>query len=511
MKIGLVSPYPDIISFGLRTLSTCLKNEKHNVKIIFLPSDFWVRYEDRVLEDAVELLKDVDLIGISLMTNYFENSVQITQRLKRDLKIPVVWGGVHPTLRPEECLNHADIVFVGEAEETIVEFVRRMEDGKDYRNVKGICLKEKGEIIFNGMRPLVQDLDSIPFQDYDSDAHYVINKNGAFRMSEGLLKKYCRGNYVTLPTRGCPFGCSYCCNNIYNKMYAGQKMMRQRSIGNIIKELTHVKNNLPGIECIYFDDDAFFLYSTEQFKEFCSEYKKNINLPLIVTGATPSTLTREKLSLLVDAGLSFIRMGIQTGSERIRKLYKRNHSNRQIEDSARIINEFKDKINLPQYDIILDNPWETNEDIVETLMFLTKLPAPYRINSYSLTLYPKTELYEKAKEEGIIENDLKDIYRKHYKARKVTYLNRLFFLLNASIGKMSTRTMSLLTDKRLRRLKLNWLLYWFLVLRYMNSLRYMNFLRLLSEALKDIKKGDFFRIARWFRRRNPFAGRGYLR
>jgi anaerobic magnesium-protoporphyrin IX monomethyl ester cyclase len=502
MNIGLVSPYADIFSFGIRTLSACLKNENHNVKIIFMPSDFWVKYEDRVLEDAVELLKDVDLIGVSLMTNYFENSVQITHRLKRDLEIPVVWGGVHPTLRPEECLNYADIVCVGEAEETICELARKMGDGKDYRNVEGICLKENGKIVPYGIRPLIKDLDSVPFQDYDSENHYVINENGTFKMSEGLLKKYSRGNYITLATRGCPFGCSYCCNNFYNRMYAGQKIVRKRSIGNVIKELKHVKNDLPDIQCIYFDDDAFFLYSTEQFKEFCGEYKKNIKLPLVVTGVTPSTLTREKLSLLVDAGLSFIRMGIQTGSARMRKLYKRNHSSQQIEDSARIMNEFKDRIGAPQYDIILDNPWETDEDIVETLMFLTKLPTPYRIKIYSLTFYPKTELYEKAKREGMIEDDLRDVYRKYYNGPKPTYLNKLFFLLNGSMGKISTRTMYLLTNRRLRRLRLSGLLYRVLVLRYMYPLR------LLSEASKDIKRGDYFRMARWFRKLNPFAGRG---
>ena len=505
MKIGLISPYPDLVSFGVRILSACLKEDGHNVKIIFLPNDFWVKYSDSVLENTVCLLKDVDLIGISLMTNFFDNCIQVTQKLKKYLKAPIVWGGVHPTLCPEECLNYADIVCVGEAEETIVELARRMEEGKDYRDVPGTCLKDKEKIIFNKIRPLIQDLDSIPFQDYDPDTHYVISNRGIGRMSESLLKKYCRGNYVTLPTRGCPFGCSYCCNNVYNNMYVNQKIVRQRSINNILQELIQVKNNLGGLECVYFDDDAFFLYSTEQFKEFCSEYKKNIKLPLMVTGVTPATLTREKLSLLVDAGLSFIRMGVQSGSERIKKLYKRNYSNRQVEDSARIINEFKDKIGSPQYDIILDNPWETDEEIIETLMFLTKLPAPYRIGIYSLTLYPKTELYEKAKREGMIGDDLKDIYRKYYNGPKATYLNKLIFLLNASMGRLPARAIVLLTDKNLRKLKLNWLLYWGLVLRYASPFR------LLTEGIKDIRKNDFFRMKRWFSKLNPFTIRGYLR
>ena len=95
-----------------------------------------------------------------------------------------------------------------------------------------------------------------------------------------------------------------------------------------------------------------------------------------ITGATPTTLTREKLSLLVDAGLIEIKMGIQSGSENMKRMYNRHHSNAQVEKAARIINEFKDKIRVPAYDIILDNPWEVNSDLIETLMFLAKLPVP---------------------------------------------------------------------------------------------------------------------------------------
>jgi radical SAM superfamily enzyme YgiQ (UPF0313 family) len=213
------------------------------------------------------------------------------------------------------------------------------------------------------------------------------------------------------------------------------------------------------LQRIYFDDDAFFLYKLEEIIDFSKRYRETIQLPFVITGATPSTLTKEKLSPLVDAGLTFIRMGIETGSERTKSLYKRNYSNEQVLSASRVLNEFRDKIGPPQYDIILDNPWETDEDLVNTLMFLTGLPAPYKIRPFSLTLYPATELYEKAKKDGIITDDIEDVYRKDYLWCRHSYLNKLFFLLMESEGRLSKRVMRLLTNKTIQRLRLNWLLY----------------------------------------------------
>jgi radical SAM superfamily enzyme YgiQ (UPF0313 family) len=494
MNIGLISPYPTIYSFGIRVISACLKKEGHNVKTIFLAREFWNRYENRTLEKIVELFKDADLIGISVMTNFFDNCVQITQKLKKDLDIPIVWGGVHPTLRPEECLNYADIVCIGEAEETMAELARRIESGKDYRDIEGIYLKDKGEIVRNKIRALIQNLDSMPFQDYDYKTHYILRNKDVVKMTENLLEENTRKNYFTLATRGCPFGCSYCNNNVFNKIYAGQKIIRQRSVKNVIQELEEVKNKLPCMERIYFDDDAFMLYSLEEIKSFCSKYKELIKLPFCVTGITPITLNREKLSLLVDAGLSFIRMGIETGSERISKLYKRNYSNQRVINSAKIINEFKDKIGPPQYDIILDNPWEAEDDIIATLMLLTKLPRPYQLCLYSLTFYPQTELYEKAKKDGIITDDLTDVYRKFYHSYKNSYLNKLFHLLDMSRGNISTKMMALLTNKTLRKLNVGWLLYWILLLISLKNNT------LLLTGWESIKKGDISKIFRWLQK-----------
>jgi hypothetical protein len=94
MKVTLISPYPDITSFGLRTISAYLKENGHTTQIIFLPDPYGDdlvygkdRYDDRVLDEAVSLCEKSDLIGISLMTNFFDGAVQITRKIKDRLGI----------------------------------------------------------------------------------------------------------------------------------------------------------------------------------------------------------------------------------------------------------------------------------------------------------------------------------------------------------------------------------------------------------------------------------------
>ena len=290
----------------------------------------------------------------------------------------------------------------------------------------------KEKIIVNGTRPLpgskkatiIKSLDQIPFQDYDYRNHFVLKGENIIKMDQKIMEQ-CAETYQTLPTRGCPFACTFCVNNTLLEMYPHQNPIRKRSVDNIIMELQEVKSKLPFINIILFNDDAFFLMSVDDIKELSKRYKEEIGLPLWITGATPSTLTKEKLSLLVDAGLIEIRMGMQTAAASSKKLYKRPHSNRQVENTVKMVNGYRDKIKAC-YDIILDSPWDTNEDLIETLMFLSKLPTPFQLTLFSLVFFPETEIYRKAKKEGLIEDDLNDIYRKHYQAPKKTFLNEVF-------------------------------------------------------------------------------------
>ena len=465
MKISLISVFPGIHDFGLRIISARLKQAGYDVNIFFLMKEFHKKYSEAAMNNLVKLTKGSDLAGISLMTNWFDNAIQITQKLKNNYDFPIVWGGIHPTIRPEECLDYADMVCIGEGEETIVELADKIQNKQYYHDVKGMGFNDdKGKKIVNGSRELpgtkkaaiIKSLDQVPFQDIDYRNHFVLKGENIVRMDAQIMEQ-CTDMYTTLPTRGCPFGCTFCVNNFFLAEHPHQKPIRKRSVDNIIMELQEVKSKLPFIEIILFDDDAFFLMSVDEIKEFSKRYKEQIGLPLWITGATPSTLTREKLSPLVDAGLIEMRMGMQSVAESAKKLYGRPHSNHQVADAIKMVNEYRDKLKAC-YDIILDNPWETDEDLIETLMFLSKLPTPFQLSIYSLIYYPGTDLYRKAKKEGIIKDDLKDIYRKHLQGCTNTHLNKLFFLLNdyAMIGiGISPIIMFILTHKVTKKLYLH--------------------------------------------------------
>ena len=175
-------------------------------------------------------------------------------------------------------------------------------------------------------------------------------------------------------------------------------------------------------------------------------------MPLIITGATPSTLSKTKLLVLVEAGLIEMRMGIQTLAETSKKLYKRPHSNNAIMEAVKTINKHKDKVKV-RYDFILESPWDTEDNTIETLRFLAQMPSPYNLNLFSLVFFPGTDLYTRAKKDGLIKNDIEDIYRKHYgdESLKRSYLTNLFYLLHdyGSVGaSLPVPLMYFLTNKK---------------------------------------------------------------
>jgi radical SAM superfamily enzyme YgiQ (UPF0313 family) len=445
MKITLISPYPDITAFGIRTISSFLKKHGHNTRLIFLPDPHGddliygvERYEKDILDELIALCIGSDLIGISLMTNFFEGAVQITRKIKSSTDIPVIWGGIHPTIRPEESLEYADMVCVGDGEDAMLELVSRMEKGDDYLNIANLWVKSNGKIIKNSLRPLARDLDIYPFPDYSMDDHHAIF-DGHIRpvtsnLTRLLLEKGTTSTYVkkivyqTMTGRGCPHKCTYCINDTIKDLYKGQGYLRWRSTDHVMGELLWAKVNMPYIRYILLSDDAFFARSLENLKEFCMKYKERIGLPFTCL-ASPLTLTDEKMKLLVDAGLVYIQMGIESGSKRIQELFNRkNMSNERMMAAIRIINKYKEKMLPPNYDFILDVPYETDEDKIESLRFISEIPKPFHLQPFSLVLYPGTKLYEMAKADKFIVDEQRQIYAKSYTMREPNYFNLLITL-----------------------------------------------------------------------------------
>ena len=265
MKITFVTPTPpDVAAFGVRALSAFLKQHNKDVRVIFLPGGVekfkyktgpQYHYDKTMLEQVVELCRGSDLIGISFMSNYLDRAMQLSRAIKGALDTTLILGGIHPTVMPVPCLEFADMVCIGEGEEALLELIERMEEGKDYSNIDNLCLKSHNKIIQNPLRPLIQNLDTLPYYDFGPENHFIYDniKKSIEPVSKDLLKRsfplephvegsfndsYLRTiSYKTMTTRGCPHHCTFCAENTLAKMYSGQRYLRKRSIPHIIKEL----------------------------------------------------------------------------------------------------------------------------------------------------------------------------------------------------------------------------------------------------------------------------------
>lgn len=502
MQTTLISPYGNITSHGLRCISSYLKSHGYEVQMIFLPGllDHKIARK-KIIEQVVDLSRDSQLIGISLMSNLFDVAVQINQALKQELDTPVVWGGIHPTICPEESLCYADIVCIGEGEDIILKLIQTIESGGNLYDVKGIYFKDKGKMIKNSLASLINDLDLIPHPDYDLNDKFILDGDRILKLDHCLQKKHSSNDdgkyiyYETMSSRGCPHRCPYCCNDAIQQLFPDQKRVRRRSLERLIKELVWAKETMPYVNRIVFSDDSFLAVSTQKIKDFSKAYKEFVDLPFDVGGITPGAIDEQKMKNLVWAGLSCVRMGIQTGSKRSMKLYRRSYSNQCILEATKLINKFEWD-NPPAYDFILDNPWETDDDLIDSLNLLFEIPKPYILNLFSLTFFPGTHFYKKAKEEGIITDNLNDVYRKNYLAFAPTYLNRIFILFRE--GKAPVRISRLLINRKIIALRLHLILYW--MIKIMMKTR--DYLPVFYNGIIALFTGNIARIIQWIKIKN---------
>jgi anaerobic magnesium-protoporphyrin IX monomethyl ester cyclase len=507
MKVTLISVYENITAYGMRSLAAVLKSSGFETQMIFLPREteghrwegFRYAYPGAVLEQIGDLAADSDLIGITLMSNYFDNAVQITEHLHHATNAPIVWGGIHPTIRPEECLEYADVVCVGEGEDALRELAQQMATNLGYEGIDNMWYKRNGEIIRTALRPLPHNLDQFPYPDYDLETEYVLHKGRIQPMTDALLLYYLtwpygseeEPMYATMMSRGCTCSCTYCCNNALRQTYLNRWHVRRRSVPNFVGELVEITTRFPGIKWIKIEDDVF-LDDPEVTRQFAEAYKQALDLPLFIPGFQPWMVREDIVSVLVSAGMKRVRVGIQSGSVQVlHRVYHRPGTIEQIAQAAAVLHKFTDLIEPPWYDLIVDNPWETEQDQIKTLHVLLDLPKPYRLVLFSLTFYPGTELYERAVREGIITDDLNQIYRKNYLVSKQTYLNGLFRLFELRIA--PRWLMSLLLQERAQRLNWVWLPY-FLARCFRGIL-------LIEAGWQSVVSGDLMAFVRAFRAR----------
>jgi len=476
--------YYSIDSHGVRALMAYLQEHTNaEIKLLLFPFTNLIprgKFSDHIVEQVVQECRGFDIVGFSVPSDHYMRTVQLSEALKNKTDVKVIYGGTHPTIRPQQCLKYADAVCVGEGEEAMTELINHYDRERVIASdISNIYVKDKsGNIISNDPRPPIDNLDKVPIFHFWETEERIFH-NGYFRDATiKLYKRYMVPHYVTLASRGCAFACTYCGSNSLKRVYKGQKILRWRSWDSFFTELHHVKSALPFIKSICLTDDLFMATKLEDMKTFCNRYKKEINIPLVVVGIHPSLVTEEKVKLLVNAGAILLVMGIQSGCQKTLDLYKRQTKVKDIIESADLLHKHSKGISIA-YDFIADNPFETNEDMQETLRFINKLQKPFELHLYSLTLYPGTSLHDKAIEEGLMSPD--EVFEGGFTSLGPGYYNDLLRIIkNLNVP---NKILDVLIERK------QGYRIWHKLLSFLAHIQ-----ALLTAGIRDISRGDFRRI-----------------
>ncbi|HEX5008885.1 MAG TPA: radical SAM protein [Planctomycetota bacterium] len=420
LKIVFTSLNNTIFADGSRILSAALRKAGHDVTFVCLTQDGENLYPETVLAQFSALIGEQkpELLLYSFLSDNFLRASRVTERIYRDHpSVTQVWGGVHCTIAPEEAIKHVRVLCQGEGDEALPEYVEKFANGEDTTNVGNFWFQmPDGTVKSNPMRPLMLDLDRMPWPDYEIDSHWILDQGKLQPMTVALLEKYHNNaplgfpTYPVLSSRGCAFRCSFCYNATYKQIFAGQKSVRFRSLPDVVAELRHMKDRFPFFRSFFFSDDDFFLRSKKALEEFAVLSREKIPDLLFDawwgSTATPASLSKDKLDLMYDIGFRVVAVGVQTGSEEFNKrIYDRDFPNDLFVEKMWMIDKYYRRKMVVTLDFIVDCPYETDADTIETVKLIERLPNWVSLAVFTFVFYPGSPLYKRALEAGEITAD----------------------------------------------------------------------------------------------------------
>ncbi len=346
-------------------------------------------------DDYREELKNgrYTLVGIISYTPTSEDTAAAARIAKQiDPETTVVIGGPHATILTDTVLAdpHVDLIVKGEGEETFKELVTAISNKTSLHDIAGISFKEDGRIHHNPQRPVIADIDQIPFPARNKLPMHI------YRPASGAYKRLPVTSIIT--SRGCPFQCSFCSKAIFGSS------VRQASPELVIEEIKSLIGDYH-IKELYFCDDSFTL-KRERIVEIC-ELMIRHGLDLTWSCSTRVNLVDvDLLKLMKRAGCISIGYGVESGDERILSMIKKGVSLSQVSDT---IKQTRDAGIESRTSYIFGFPGENPDTMTKTLNFAKTLNSDFVIFNLAIPL-PGTEIYRLAKEKGVLKYDGEDLY-----------------------------------------------------------------------------------------------------
>ncbi|MFC1624664.1 B12-binding domain-containing radical SAM protein [Candidatus Omnitrophota bacterium] len=382
---GIVSTqYP----LNLGYLASWLTKNKIDVTLLDL------EVQELHVEEIDVLIRSVKplLVGLSCVTSTIKAGHDVATSIKErfpDLKIVV--GGVHSTAVPERTLREFpsfDIVVKGEGEESLLELYNTIADGGDLSKVKGLAYRvSDSDVLDTGSRPLINDLDCLPFPDRDLlnvDLYKRTHTSRAFsRLNKNISE--------IMTARGCPYSCIFCASKVTFGRY-----VRYRSVENVIGEMEECIAKYKTNHFSMLDDT--FTFKKDMLYPVCDYLKtKKVSWDC---STRVDRVSEEMLKRIVESGCEKISFGVESGSEKILKLMGKDISISKIEEACRLSR--KVGVRYLETTFMLGNhPLETMDDIHDTINLIMKIDPDLVV--FSITSpFPGTELNRIMKEGGYL-------------------------------------------------------------------------------------------------------------
>ena len=363
-------------------------------------------FHDAGTPDRIEALlsrvlpREPLFIGLSILTGpSLIPSLAASKEVKRRSKVPVVWGGVFPSMLPRDMLRSpfVDVVAVGEGEETVVELARHFA-GTDpgpagLKNILGIAYRENGTVVMNPARPIISDLDlySPAWGRVDIDRYlfgyraYFSQMEAGSRLPDGKI-----GTLMT--SRGCPSRCGYCYNQFVNK-----RRFRAHSVRHVLAEIDWLKKDHQITGVVFFDDNFF------SDPKRALEIVRNMGLPWNASFRADyaSRFGDDFFRQLRDSGCRELRIGAESGSQRVLDLMHKDITAADIRRSAELCRKYGIR---SLFNFMIGLPGETWPDMRMTFDLMDDLDKMGQgVVSFGPVVYlpwPGTALCDRAVEEG---------------------------------------------------------------------------------------------------------------